>query len=93
MCNDNYRDIRIQARIADDGKFAFVYLTSGGTATLDLSRLTGDRFHATWISPRDGLCYDSTGSAATGPSGILDAGHTFRWSAQRAVQAKTGYSS
>ena len=45
---------RVRAIRAGDGRYAFVYATSGDPFTLDLSKLGGDRLRAAWYDPRDG---------------------------------------
>lgn len=40
--------------LADDGSFAFSYLPTKRTLTLDLTKLSGERVAATWFNPRTG---------------------------------------
>ena len=40
--------------LADDGSFAFSYLPTKRTLTLDLTKLSGERVVATWFNPRTG---------------------------------------
>jgi len=47
------REIRLATRGAD-GAYAFVYLTSGGTVTVDLSTISGEAIDACWYDPREG---------------------------------------
>lgn len=51
---DNYLDIRRQCRVADNGSYAFIYFTSGGTETLNLNCLRAGDIQYKWFNPRNG---------------------------------------
>jgi hypothetical protein len=54
---------RKQATRGSDGSYAFVYLPSGGSVTVALSRLSGSTLNAYWYDPRSGAA-SSAGSFA-----------------------------
>lgn len=64
---DNFLDIRVQARRAVDGQFAFFYFTCGGEMELCLEKMTGTRLNAWWYNPRDGKVYDDQGMESVKP--------------------------
>ena len=55
-CGDGCLDGHRQACVHKDGAFAFVYLTSGGTESVDLCKLSGDTLNVWWFNPRNGEC-------------------------------------
>lgn len=44
----------VQATRDRDGSYAFVYIPTGKSVTIDLERLSGDSLAAWWFDPRDG---------------------------------------
>lgn len=56
-----------QAAVDREGRFAIVYLTAGGTETVDLGRLEATVVHAWWFDPRTGECRNADGTASTEP--------------------------
>jgi hypothetical protein len=55
-CGDDCLDDHRQARDGD-GEFAIVYLTSGGSETVDLSSLRSSQLLAAWFDPRKGCLH------------------------------------
>lgn len=55
-CGEGCLDDHRQACVDKNGKFAFVYMSSGGTETVDLSRLNGASLRVWWFDPRNGEC-------------------------------------
>jgi hypothetical protein len=55
---------RVQATRAQDGTYAFIYVTNGRTFTIDLSRLSGKQVRAWWFDPRNGSACDALGRPA-----------------------------
>jgi len=64
---DNYLDIRQQARRGVDGRFAIIYLTSGGSVDIYLEKLSGRHLVGWWFNPRDGKVYDQKGKSTNQP--------------------------
>nr|WP_274636104.1 DUF4038 domain-containing protein [Microbacterium bovistercoris] len=55
VCDDDCVDGHRQAAVDRDGTFAIVYLTDGGTETVDLTRLQSDAaYRGVWFDPRTG---------------------------------------
>lgn len=55
-------DARALAAVAADRSFALVYLPTGRTVTLDLSRLDGSSIEASWLDPSSGSYAAARGS-------------------------------
>ncbi len=55
-CGEGCLDDHRQACVHKDGKCALVYLSSGGTETVNLCELSGDKLHVWWFNPRNGVC-------------------------------------
>ncbi|GEM_PF-3697933 len=52
----------LSAARADVGSFAVIYVPTGGTFTVDLSRLTGKAVKATWFDPYSGATHAASAS-------------------------------
>ena len=68
-------DYRVATR-ASDRSYAFVYSTRGKGFTIDMSKISGSQANAWWYNPRDGKCYNNSGSAVTAPFAIYSASGT-----------------
>lgn len=55
-------DLLNQACRAPDGSFALIYLTRGGSVSVDLEKLSGDAVAAQWYDPRTGQTCDDQGT-------------------------------
>ncbi len=55
-----------QATRAADGSYAFVYLASGGSVTINLGKLSGTQVNVRWYSPRTGRSSAVTTIAKSG---------------------------
>lgn len=63
VCKDGCLDDHRQACVDKDRRFAFVYLSSGGTETVDLSVLTPKELNVWWFDPKTGGCASSRKAA------------------------------
>ena len=53
-CGEDCLDDHRQACVDKNGRYAMIYMTSGGTETVDLSKLSGEKLHVWWFNPRNG---------------------------------------
>ena len=60
-------DLRLQARIDNQGRFALIYSTSGEKISVDLTRFIGEYVFGWWFDPRTGLVCDANGVNITSP--------------------------
>ena len=67
---DSDKDYVAAAR-AQDGSYAFVYSTNGRNFSLDLTKLFGASFSASWFDPRTGA-YSSLGTVASSVAQSFD---------------------
>lgn len=81
-CGEGCLDDHRQACVHKNGKFAFIYLTSGGTEKVDLCKLAGDMLNVWWFNPRNGECTSSETIKNTGTWEMFtspDQGHAKDW--------------
>lgn len=55
-CGDGCLDGHRQACVHQEGRFAMIYLSSGGTEKVDLCKLSGETLNVWWFNPRNGEC-------------------------------------
>ena len=60
-------DLHLQARMDAQGRFAFIYTTSGGAVRADLSQFAADRIYGWWFDPRTGGICDAHGAPISTP--------------------------
>ncbi len=65
-CGEGCLDDHRQACVDREGRFAMIYLSSGGTEKVDLSRLKGDTLCVWWFDPRNGECSEKQEIPNTG---------------------------
>lgn len=65
-CGEGCLDDHRQACVDKNGRFAMVYLSSGGTEKVDLGRLSGEKLNVWWFNPRSGECENGQNIANTG---------------------------
>ena len=68
-CGDGCLDDHRQACVDKNGRFAFVYMSSGGTECVDLYGLSGAQLKIWWFNPRDGKC--------AGDAAVMENTHTW----------------
>lgn len=66
-------DDRAQSARAADRSYWMIYLTSGDSVRVDLSRVSGERVNAWWFNPRTGRLYDQQNRATREPFAVLPA--------------------
>ena len=59
-----------QGCVDERGTCLMVYFTTGGDLVLDVSCLSGGRFHGWWFDPRTGTCCSQNGKQVDGPFAI-----------------------